>query len=129
MNAIRCTTCGDPLMAGRCLRCDTRRLSSFVHRELVLLAVLSAVTVAAFFLTRAAAVSNEALGRQDAAAWFERAERAGESPEAALTALRRAVAKDPDNREYRLALAGELAAGGQLDEADRVLAALLETDP
>jgi len=131
MNANRCTTCGDPLMAGRCLRCDTRRLSRFVHRELILLTVLSAVTVAAFFITRAAAVSNEALGRQDAAAWFERAERqrVGGSREAALMALRRAVARDPDNREYRLALAGELAAGGQLDEAYRVLEALREADP
>lgn len=131
MNANRCATCGDPLMAGRCLRCDTRRLSRFVHRELILLAVLSAITFAAFFVTRAAAVSNEALGRQDAAAWFERAEhqRVGGSREAALMALRRAVTRDPDNRKYRLALAGELAAGGQLDEAYRVLEALRETDP
>lgn len=131
MNANRCTTCGVPLLAGRCLRCDTRRLSRVIHRELVLLAGLSAVTVAAFFLTRAAAVSNEALGRQDAAAWFDRAERqrVGGSREAALMALRRAVARDSGNREYRLALAGELAAGGQLDEADRVLSALRESDP
>lgn len=131
MSANRCTTCGDPLVAGRCLRCDTRRLSRVVHRELILLAVLAAVTVAAFFVTRAAAVSNEALWRQDAAAWFQRAERArtGRSREAALVALRRAVARDRDNREYRLALAGELAAAGQPDEAYRVLEALRETDP
>ena len=41
----------------------------------MLLAVLAAVTVAVFLLTGAVAVSNEVLGRQDAAAWFERAER------------------------------------------------------
>jgi tetratricopeptide (TPR) repeat protein len=130
MNDLRCTTCGDPLLAGRCLRCDTRRLATFVHREVVLLVVLTAITVGAFFLTRAAAISNEALGRRDAAAWFERAERAraAGSAEDALAALRRAVMKDPDNREYRLALAGELAAGEQLDEAERVLGTLREAD-
>lgn len=52
-DASRCSVCGSSLIAGRCLSCDTRRWSRFVHRELVLLMVLIGITVAAFFGTRA----------------------------------------------------------------------------
>ena len=126
----RCTVCGDLLAAGRCLRCDTRRLSSFVHREVVLLAVLAAVTAATFFVTRAIAASNAGMRRRDAADLFESGQRGrGTGGAMAVTAFRRAAAKDPENRQYRLALAGALAADGQDEEAGRVLAALNEANP
>jgi hypothetical protein len=60
----------------RCLTCETRRWSRFVHRELILLAVLVGVAVAAFFGTRAVAHSNDTLRRQQAATWFDMAQRA-----------------------------------------------------
>jgi tetratricopeptide (TPR) repeat protein len=119
------------LIAGRCLSCDTRRWSRFVHRELALLLVLVGVTIAAFFGTRAIAHSNEALRRRQAAAWYDAARRA--SPDAdvvsAVAALRRAVLKDRENRLYRLALADALAARRLDGEARRVLLALRDAQP
>jgi tetratricopeptide (TPR) repeat protein len=114
-----------PLIAGRCLACDARRLARFVHRELVLLAVLVGVTIAAFFVTRTVAHGNDELRRHQAAAWFEAAR--GKSGTAAIAPLRRSVSRDPANRQYRLALARALAATHQDDEARRVL--LTRPDP
>jgi tetratricopeptide (TPR) repeat protein len=90
--------------------------------------VLAGVAVAAFWGTRAIAQSNEALRRRQAAAWFDLAQRASRDgqPEATVTGLRHAVAKDPGNRQYRLALAEGLAATGLDEEARRVLLALRE---
>lgn len=130
-DASRCSVCGSSLIAGRCLSCDTRRWSRFVHRELVLLTVLIGITVAAFFGTRAVAHSNEVLRRRQAAAWFEDAQRAspGGNAGTAVAGLRRAVSKDPGNKQYRLALADALAASRLDDEAQRVLLALREAQP
>lgn len=127
----RCSDCGTPLIAGRCLSCDARRWFSFVHRELVLLSVLVAITVAAFVGTRAMARSNETLRRRQAAAWFDAAQRAShrERPETVVAELRRAVLKDPGNRRYRLALADALATSQREVEATRVLLALRESQP
>jgi tetratricopeptide (TPR) repeat protein len=119
------------LIAGHCLSCDTRQWSRFVHRELVLLTVLVGVTIAAFFGTRAVAQSNEALRRRQAAAWFDQAQRTsrGGNTVTAVAELRRAVAKDPETKLYRLALADALAASRLDDEARRVLIALREAQP
>jgi thioredoxin-like negative regulator of GroEL len=48
---------------------------------------------------------------------------------ARITALRRAVANDPDNREYRLALAAAVDASGDTSAAQRILRALREAAP
>lgn len=130
MTDSRCERCAGVMLAGRCLRCETRRLASFVGREIVVLGVLTSLTIATFFLTRAAASANREMQGRDAAAWFERAQRPPDGDAgAAVTALRRAVANDPDNQRYRLALAGALFAGGQVDEARRLLQALREVSP
>lgn len=130
-DASRCLVCGSLLIAGRCLSCDTRRWSRFVHRELILLTILVSVTIAAFFGTRAVAHSNDALRRRQAAAWFDAAQHAshGGNVETAVAALRRAVTKDPENRRYRLTLADALAASRLDDEARRALLALREAQP
>jgi tetratricopeptide (TPR) repeat protein len=117
------------LVAGRCLSCDARRWSRFVHRELVLLTVLVGVTIAAFFATRAIADSNEALRRRQAAAWFEAAQSPDGNPGQAVAGLRRAVSKAPENKQYRLALADALVNAGLDEEATRVLLALRESQP
>lgn len=116
------------LVAGRCLVCDTRRWSQVVHREVVLLTALIAITISTFFLTRRAAADHEALRRQEASAWFQAARTSLDSG-ARIAALRRTVTKDPRNRDYRLALAQALIAGDHDDEARRTLAALWEAQP
>jgi tetratricopeptide (TPR) repeat protein len=126
-----CSVCGSTLFRRRCLACETRRWARFVHRELILLLVLIGITVAAFFGTRTIAQGNNDLHRRQAAAWFGAAQRALENDSAddAIAALRRAAAKDPSNREYRLALARVLAASRHDDEATRVLLALRDAQP
>jgi tetratricopeptide (TPR) repeat protein len=91
----------------------------FVHRELVLLTVLVAVTVAAFLGTRAAAVANRRLKRADAAAWYAEgeAERQSGRLDAAIAALRRAATMDPGRLEYQLTVARALAVRGDRDRA------------
>jgi tetratricopeptide (TPR) repeat protein len=128
---LGCSACGRSLIAGRCLSCEARRWSHFVHRELVLVAVLAGVAVGGFFATRAVAHSNEALRRRQAAEWFDMARQSSRDGniETAVLGLRRAVLKDPDNRAYRLALADALAATRLDDEATRVLLVLREAQP
>jgi tetratricopeptide (TPR) repeat protein len=95
------------------------------------LVVLCAFVVVGFVLTRAAAGANRAHRLRDAAAWYEAGERrlAGGQTESAVTALRRATAINRDNRAYRLALAGALAAGRQDDAARQVLLGVRESTP
>lgn len=100
-----------------------RRTAEVVHREIVLLGALMVLTAAMFVLTRVAAADHEATRRQEASAWFQAA-RGGVGSETAIEALRRAVAKDHRNRDYRLALAQALIVGDHDDEARRTLAAL-----
>jgi Tfp pilus assembly protein PilF len=116
------------LVAGRCFVCDTRRWSQVVHREVVLLTALIVITTSTFFLTRRAAADHETLRRQEASAWFRAATDRSDG-DARIAALRRAVTKDPRNRDYRLALAQALIAGDHDDEARRTLGALWEAQP
>lgn len=129
MDAVgTCDICGGPLTAERCLHCETQSRYRFVHREIVILSVLVGVTVAAFFVTRSFASANEALRLQDARAWYTQGERAlhNGDAEAALVALRRAAAKDPNDSTYRLALAKALMAAHEDDAARQVLLDLRE---
>ena len=126
-----CLTCGGPLTAGRCVRCANQWRYRFVHREVVILVVLIAVTVVTFFVTRRFAASNEALRRQDARAWFSRGERARQAGDldTAVTALRRAATKDPNELKYRLALARALIAAHQDEAATQLLLELRDQQP
>jgi tetratricopeptide (TPR) repeat protein len=128
---LLCPTCGGSLIAGRCLACDARRWSRFVHREIVLLSLLAGVAVVAFLVTRAIAADDERLRHQQAAAWFEVAQqrlRTGRIDDA-LVGLRRAVVKDRENRPYRLALTRALVASGRDEEARRMLLDLRDAQP
>lgn len=130
-SADTCNTCGGPLTVGRCLRCENQSSYRFVHREVVILAVLVGITVAAFLVTRAFAASNEALRLQDGRAWYTLGERALQEGdlETALAALRRATAKNPDEPTYRLALAHALTAGQQDEAARQLLLGLRQEQP
>lgn len=102
-----------------------------MHREIVVLAILAGVTIAAFLVTRSVAANNDDLRRRQAAMWFETAQDAVQSGslEPAVVGLRRAVSRDPRNRQYRLALARALAESRLDDEAKRVLFILREAEP
>jgi tetratricopeptide (TPR) repeat protein len=126
-----CVHCGGPVLSRRCSACELSAESRFVHRELVVLVVLVGVVVAGFMLTRAAARENQELRRQDSRVWFAAGERelqAGRS-EAAVTALRRAIAVERDNRRYRLALAAALLTARQDDAARQVLIGVRRSSP
>lgn len=132
MNSVdTCHTCGGRLTVGRCRRCEDQSSYRIVHREIVILGVLVGITVAAFLVTRSFAASNEALRLQDGRAWYALGERAlqGGNPEAAVAALRRATAKDPENSTYRLALAHALVTGQQDEAARQLLLGLREQQP
>jgi predicted Zn-dependent protease len=119
------------LLAGRCLACDTRRLSRLVHRELMLVVVLAVIAGIGFVVTRAAAAADHRLRQRQASAWFESGrDRLGEGRvEDALTHLRRAVNRDRDNRRYRLVLASALVVSGRDDEARDLLLRLRDAQP
>ncbi|MBI3490276.1 MAG: tetratricopeptide repeat protein [Acidobacteria bacterium] len=92
---------------------------------------LIAVATAAFLLTRAVAASTRQTNLRDAAAWYTQGEQqlhAGDL-DGAIAAFRRASVKNPEEREYVLALARALAAKRLDDEARRALLLLRESAP
>ncbi len=113
---------------------DHNRLTALrhlLHRETILLVVLCAIAIVAYFGTRAVAATNRRLNLSDAARWYA----AGEAdvhaaePRRAAAAFRRAIALDPSRREYRLALADALSASHDDDAARFVLQQLRDLDP
>jgi tetratricopeptide (TPR) repeat protein len=126
-----CPACGAPLAGGRCAACAGGALSPFIHREIVVLALLIASTVFLFFVTRAAAGATSRLRQRDAAAWYELglAQLDAQKTEEAVSSLGRAAAMSRDREEYRLASAQALAAAGQEESARQVLLALREMAP
>ena len=102
-----------------------------VHRDITLLVALALLTAIGFAGTQWVAASNREMHRDDAVQWFERAQHAldeGRIPDA-VAALRRATAEDPDDGEYRLALASALAQVGISGEARQILLTLRESQP
>jgi tetratricopeptide (TPR) repeat protein len=104
---------------------------NLVHRETILLAVLCAIAVVAYFGTRAVAQANRRLNLADAARWYAAGEAhaRAEQPQRAAAAFRRAIALDPSRREYRLALADALTASHDDEAARFVLQQLRDLDP
>ena len=110
---------------------DDPPLYRFVHREIVILAVLVAVTVVAFFLTRRFAASNAALRLQDGRQWYAQGETAVREGQlvAAVSLFQRAVAEDPTDLTYQKALARALIAAHQDDGARQLLLELRDRQP
>ena len=98
-------------------------LARVIHREIVLLAVLSALAAAGFVLTQWAAGSNRSLQTADATSWFDRgrARLARGRTSEAVTALEWAVARRPDEWVYARTLTDALAKDGQVDAARQML--------
>ena len=52
---------------------DVEERSAFIHQEILKLAILIALAIAGFFVTRAIAASNRSMTLRDAAEWYARA--------------------------------------------------------
>jgi tetratricopeptide (TPR) repeat protein len=110
---------------------ERREQSAIIHREMVVLALLIAIAVGAFFFTRWAAGANHRRRQLDAAAWYQRGATdvaAGRVP-VGVEALRVAASLDRDNRPYRLALASALTANHDDRAAGQVLSGLRAQTP
>lgn len=110
---------------------DTAQRPERVRRDGAKLSLLIALTLVAFFATRAAAEHSRTVAMRDAAEWYARGRRAAAAHDgaAALDAFRRAQLKDRGNIDYSLALAQALAVDHQDSAAERLLLALRESAP
>jgi tetratricopeptide (TPR) repeat protein len=105
--------------------------SSLIHREFVQLAVLVAVAIGGFFLTRVIAANNREMRLRDAAEWYQRGRRqldAGDVDEA-IESLRHATLRNRTSTQYVRTLADALARAQQFDAARSALVALRESAP
>jgi Flp pilus assembly protein TadD len=102
-----------------------------IRRETIRLAVLTCVGVVVFLATRTLADLAEDREREDAAAWHARGLQhlADGNPEAAATALRRAVTKHRGEKQYVLALAEALTRANHSEPALHALQQLREFNP
>jgi tetratricopeptide (TPR) repeat protein len=105
--------------------------SAFIHQELLKLALLIALAVVAFFVTRAIAANNRETTLRDAAEWYDRGRHALDAGDAAgaVDAFRHASLIKRADRGYALALARALFRTSQLDAALRTLLSLRELAP
>jgi len=110
---------------------DVEERSALIHQEILKLAILIAVAIAAFFVTRAIAASNRSMTLRDAAEWYARGERAlaAGDPSVAVEAFRRANVMKRGDRQYTLALGRALITTHQTDAAEGSLLALRESAP
>jgi tetratricopeptide (TPR) repeat protein len=110
---------------------DNAARAAFIHHEILQLFVLILIAIAAFFATRAVAASNRNMSLRDAAAWYQRGERALDEGRVsdAIEAFRRAAVRDRHAKMYVLALARALARNRDDDAARGVLSTLRESEP
>jgi tetratricopeptide (TPR) repeat protein len=110
---------------------DTTERATLIHRETLQLTLLVAIAIAAFFLTRAVAVSNHEMSFRDAGEWYQRGQRqlAAGDVDGAIDSFRRATVKNRNERGSVLALASALARKGLDGEARGALLALREAAP
>jgi Flp pilus assembly protein TadD len=110
---------------------DLARRDAQLHREILQLAVLIAVAVTGFVVTRAVAADSRRTTLRDAQAWYERGQQqlaAGEIGPA-IESLRRASVRNRDDRRYALALAVALGRAGDADAARSALITLRDLVP
>jgi tetratricopeptide (TPR) repeat protein len=106
-------------------------LSRFVHREVVVLVILTGVAVVAFLVTKASADAEHRLRLRDAAIWYARGvdHLSAGRIDLALTALGRARALDRHTAAHHLSFASALIASDQQVAARQVLLGLREAHP
>jgi len=105
--------------------------ASLIHREILQIAVLMLVAVAAFFITRAVAANNREMTVRDAEAWYARGQQliSAGRVEDAIASFRRASVRDRFERKYTLALATALERNGDAEAARAALSTLREASP
>ena len=106
-------------------------LQLILHREVVLLLVLSMIAVPLFLFTLSMAARNREMNLNAATTWFERGQKQlgdGQTA-AAISSFRKAATHDRDDPTYVLALATTLADSGQLEEAKQILLKLRISSP
>ena len=105
--------------------------SNLIQREILQLALLGVVAVAAFFLTRGIAASNHDMNLRDGAEWYQRGQRQLERGDVdnAIDSFRRASVRNRNEKRYVLALARALAYTHQYEAARSALLALRESAP
>jgi tetratricopeptide (TPR) repeat protein len=110
---------------------DVEERSAVIHQELLKLAALIALAIAAFFVTRAIAASNRDMRERDGAEWYARGQHALAEGDAihAVEAFRHASVLKRGDRQYTLALARALFAGHDNAAAARALLGLREAAP
>jgi tetratricopeptide (TPR) repeat protein len=109
----------------------TRSAALQLRRQILQLIALIVVAGVVFAVTRAVAASNRDMNRQDAMAWYARGQRAlaDHRFSDAVDAFRHATARNRDNRNFALALAGALALNGDGEAARTALLTLRESSP
>ena len=110
---------------------DARNRSRLIHREILQLAGLIVVAIAAFFLTRAVAASNRQMTLDDAEEWYRRGQQeiARGAVDDGVDAFRRATVRNRQERRYVLALAQALALRHDEQAARNALLTLREATP
>jgi tetratricopeptide (TPR) repeat protein len=108
-----------------------KRCANLIHREILQLAMLVAVAVAAFLVTRVIATDNHDMTVRDAAEWYQRGQHqlAAGDADGAIDSFQRATAKNRIEKRYVLALARALAGAHQDEAARSALLALRESAP
>jgi tetratricopeptide (TPR) repeat protein len=126
-----CRLCGGPLTNGVCPNCSNQQAYRVLHKDILLLVLLSTVAVGLFLATKAFARRERDMERREAAIWYERGRTQSNSgnTEEAVESYRRALAGDRDNRTFALSLANALARGKHPDEARQAMLRLRESDP
>jgi tetratricopeptide (TPR) repeat protein len=126
-----CRSCGGPLSEGVCATCIAQEAYREIHKDFVLLMLLSLLAVGLFLATKVMANSEKRMEERVAGIWYARGSRqlSSGNVESAIDSFRRAIAGDRDNRKYALALASALSAGNHPAEAREELLRLRESDP
>jgi tetratricopeptide (TPR) repeat protein len=126
-----CKQCGRVLVDGESAYCRKHEPFRIVHRDLVLLLMLSLVAVGGFLFTRFIAAQDKRAEDRVGEIWYQQGEElvAAQQYEAAIDSFRKARARDRDKKEYVLALASALQSANHFDEARQALLHIRELAP
>ena len=131
-DSMTCSVCGRQLAPGEvCSRCNQQIATQLFHRETILLLVLAVMAAVLYFGTLSFAGSNRKMELGLAQTWYShgRQHLLANQPDQAAEDFRKASINDRGNREYALALASALEAGGHDSQAQALLLQVRETSP
>jgi len=126
-----CPSCGSPLSSETCPLCTKQQVFKVIRRDLSLLALLTGVAILTFLGTRQLAAVNRNFNQRMAADEYGKGEQKLQAGNinAAVDSFRSAAARDLQQPEYLLALAGALTVKNRNAEAIQVLQTLRDSNP